>query len=121
MYLEHVNLTVSSLERSVRLYVEVFGLAVRWEGKATSGANMAHVGGDRFYLALYEGSESGTRRANDESPGLNHLGFVVEDLEAVRERLARFEIKPHAEMDYDPGRRFYFFDPDGIEVEVVES
>ena len=51
---------------------------------------------------------------------LNHFGFVVEDLDAVKEQLAGLNIQPHLEADYEPGRRLYFFDPNGVEEELVE-
>jgi hypothetical protein len=44
---------------------------------------------------------------------------VVDDLEDARERLARLGRTVHLEADYDPGRRIYFMDPDGYEVELV--
>jgi catechol 2,3-dioxygenase-like lactoylglutathione lyase family enzyme len=49
---------------------------------------------------------------------LNHYGFVVEDLEEVKRRLGEMGVEPHLEADYDPGRRIYFYDPDGVEIEL---
>jgi catechol 2,3-dioxygenase-like lactoylglutathione lyase family enzyme len=122
MFLEHVNMTVSDLDRSIDFYRRLLGLAVRWRraGDADRTA-AAHVGDDRHYIAMFQASAPEPRCPTDyESPGLNHFGFVVDDLDQARRRLAELGVTPHGEADYHPGRRLYFFDPDGIEVELVE-
>ena len=47
------------------------------------------------------------------------LGLVVDDLDETRARLLAAGASVHFEPDYEPGRRLYFLDPDGHEVEVV--
>ena len=51
--------------------------------------------------------------------GLNHLGVVVDDLDAVEARVLGMGFETHSHADYEPGRRFYFDDFNGIEIEVV--
>ena len=120
MFLEHVNMTVSDLNRSIDFYSKLLGLKVRWQGKTSDGSSAAHVGDDRCYLALFQATAEGKPSNDYSTPGLNHFGFVVDDLDAARDRVAELGAEVHAEMDYDPGRRVYIFDPDGIEVELVE-
>jgi len=120
MFLEHVNMTVSDLRRTIAFYENILGLKVRWRGKTSNGRDAAHVGDDRCYLALFEAAKPGSPDRDYERPGINHFGFVVDDLEVPRARLAAAGIEPHLEGDYDPGRRLYFYDPDGIEVELVQ-
>ena len=120
MFLEHVNMTVSELDRSIEFYVELLGLRVRWRGRTDDGAEAAHVGDDRCYLALFQAKEGGPLDVDYGRVGLNHFGIVVDDLDSARSRLAEAGVRPHFEPDYDPGRRLYFFDPDGIEVELVQ-
>ncbi len=120
MFLEHVNLTVSNLERSVEFYRKLFDFRVRWEGTIESGQPAAHIGDDRCYLALFEATEQGRACQDYGAVGLNHFGVVVDDLAASKKRLAELGITPTTEADYEPGRRLYFLDPDGIEVELVE-
>ena len=43
----------------------------------------------------------------------------VDDLDATEARVVAAGLTPFNHGDYAPGRRFYFFDPDGIEYEVV--
>ena len=120
MFLEHVNMSVSDLDQTIDFYQRVLGLGVRWRGTTTSGDPAAHIGDDHCYLALFEVVDRNAEPPDYDRLGLNHFGFVVEDLDAVRRQLAAMNIQPHLEADYEPGRRLYFFDPDGVEVELVE-
>ena len=120
MYLEHVNLTVTDLDRSVAFYCDVLDVPVRWKGAIEDGRLGAHVGDDRGYLALFQAAEGGAVEPDYGRPGLNHFGFVVDDLEKARRRLERLGSTVHREADYDPGRRIYVYDPDGHEVEFVQ-
>lgn len=124
MFLEHVNLTVRDLEHSIAYYRELLGLSLRWRGTATSDEGVvraAHVGDERCYLALFEAGRPGAVSPDYARPGLNHFGFVVEDLAAARARAVALGSVPHFEPDYEPGPRLYVFDPDGIEVELVQA
>ncbi len=120
MFLEHVNLTVADLDRTVRFYRDLFDFEVRWQGTLDDGRRAAHVGDPKHYLAFFQSRVPG-RAPNDYSQvGINHFGFVVDDLDAVKKRLHEMGIDPASEASYDPGRRLYFFDPDGVEVELVQ-
>ena len=120
MYLEHVNMTVADVDRSADFYRDLLGLKVRWRGQTADGREAAHVGDDRSYIALFQAQQH-EKPANDyHVVGLNHFGYVVDDLAAAKSRLESCGIEPHSEQDYEPGKRLYFFDPDGIEVELVE-
>ena len=121
MFLEHVNFTVSDLDRSIDFYTRLFGFKVRWKGNVDDGRLATHVGDDRQYLALFEAASPGQVAIDMTEVGLNHFGFVVESLDGMKSRLAELGVSTHAEHDYKPGRRLYFFDADGIEVELVET
>jgi catechol 2,3-dioxygenase-like lactoylglutathione lyase family enzyme len=118
--LEHVNVTVSNPERAARLMEELFGWQVRWKGPARDGGHTIHIGSREHYLALYTGRDV-TYTAADFAKGrpLNHVGIEVDDLDATEARVVAAGLKPFGHDNYDPGRRFYFLDPDGIEYEVV--
>lgn len=119
MKLEHVNLTVADLDRSVAFYRHLLGWDLRWQGQALTG-RAAHVGNADTYLALFEGpGRSAGRGADYDRVGFNHVGFAVDDLDVARERLRAAGVEITSEMDYDPGVHLYFLDPDGYEVEVV--
>jgi catechol 2,3-dioxygenase-like lactoylglutathione lyase family enzyme len=123
MRLEHANLTVSDLERSIAFFRAALGFEVRWRGTTSDPTQeAAHVGppGEAFYLSLFEAETPGRARYDYSAPGLNHVGLVVEDLDAARKRVEASGAEVHLAADYDPGRRFYFLDPDGIEFELVQ-
>jgi catechol 2,3-dioxygenase-like lactoylglutathione lyase family enzyme len=118
--IEHVNLTVSDPERSARLMEALFGWRVRWKGPARDGGRSIHVGNDIAYVALYTGPDGMHEEARyPKGEPLNHVGVLVDDLDAVEQKVIAQGLDPFNHGDYEPGRRFYFFDPDGIEYEVV--
>ena len=121
MRLEHVNLTVADLDRSLAFYCDLLDLHVRWKGAIAPDRLGAHVGDDHHYLALFQAGAAPARQAPDYTrPGINHLGFVVDDLDEVKARLDRLGGTVHFEADYEPGRCIYTADPDGNEIELVE-
>ena len=68
MFLEHVNLTVSDMERSAGFYCDLLGLRVRWKGTTSDGTPAAHVGDDRFYLALFQAKAADCGRRLQAAP-----------------------------------------------------
>lgn len=120
MFIEHVNLTVSNLPRSLKFYRRLFGWDVRWQGTTTGGTPAAHLGDERCYIALFEAPKPGRWAIDYEAVGFNHFGVVVDDLDAMTRRLDELGAEHGLEQDYEPGRRVYFIDPDGIEVELVQ-
>ncbi|MBL0769867.1 VOC family protein [Sphingopyxis sp. XHP0097] len=119
-FIEHVNITVSDPDRSAALMHAIFGWNERWRGPSLHGGRTIHVGSDTAYLALYtgpDGEHAGVRYPKGEP--LQHIGVQVDDLDATEARVAAAGLTPFNHGDYEPGRRFYFLDPDGIEFEVV--
>ncbi|MCB1384959.1 MAG: VOC family protein [Nitratireductor sp.] len=119
--LEHANITVSDPQATAAWLGRVFGWHTRWQGEAKDNGYTVHVGTDNAYLAVYAARvtrkpASGARTAPG---GLNHVGIVVDDLDETEKRVIAEGFKPMNHADYEPGRRFYFDDHDGIEFEVV--
>ena len=122
MRLEHVNITVNDIERSRRFYAELFGFETRWEGSATGSegpVKAVHMGTGDTYLSLFEAETGGRAPADYGAPGLNHFGLQVDDLAPYRQRLASMGIELHLDEHYEPGERIYFYDPSGVEIELV--
>jgi len=122
--LEHVNVTVEDPEATAAMLGSLFGWHVRWSGGAIDAGRSVHVGGDDFYVALYTGPDGQPQAAAHSSyrqkAGLNHIGVVVDDLDAVEVRVKAAGYEPHSHAEYEPGRRFYFNEENGVEIEVVE-
>src|SRR4051794_14379205 len=118
--LEHGNVTVRNPKKTAAILVDLFGWHVRWAGEARDGGHTIHVGSDEHYMAPYTGRDV-TYSAADFIKGrpLTHVGTEVGDLAATEARVLAAGLVPFSHGDSAPGRRFYFFDPDGIEYEVV--
>jgi catechol 2,3-dioxygenase-like lactoylglutathione lyase family enzyme len=124
-HLEHVNITVSNPKATARMLEQIFGWHIRWEGEAMGGAGYTlHVGTDDSYIAVYSGSDPAQTvpkaDASYQTRGaMNHIGIVVDDLDLIAQKVSAIGFKAHSHADYEPGRRFYFHDDDGVEFEVI--
>ena len=119
--IEHVNITVSDPAATAAVLERLFGWAIRWQGSAMDQGYTIHVGTDDSYLALYRPGRSpeGDAVRYTRRGALNHIGLVVEDLDAAEAKVRAAGYTPHSHADYEPGRRFYFDGDDGVEYEVV--
>lgn len=121
MFLEHANVTVKDPDASAAQLCRLFDWKIRWQGDAMDIGRTVHVGDDQSYIALY--TQPDARPSNIHSYStfgmMNHLGVVVEDLAAIETRVLNEGLTITSHADYEPGKRFYFDTPDGIEIEVV--
>lgn len=120
--LEHINMTVSDPDKTAEMLSKLFGWHVRWSGESIFGGRSVHVGDEDDYVALYRIGSPRTLESEDNYRvigAVNHLGILVDDLDAVEKRILEYGIETHSHQTYDPGSRFYFHDHDGIEYEVV--
>ena len=115
--IEHVNISVGDAAAAASAVQAIFGWRLRWSGTGINGLLVFNVGTDDHYLALATGGPEGGAWAKGRP--LNHVGVEVADLDAVEARVIAQGYEPFSHGDYAPGRRFYFFGPDGIEFEVV--
>ena len=120
-FIEHVNLTVSDPQKTAQMLCDLFGWTIRWEGPSLGDGYTVHVGTDKHYLAVYSRGDSGEgcKETYVTKGGLNHIGIVVDDIAAAERRVIEAGYIPENHGDYEPGKRFYFDDHDGIEFEVV--
>lgn len=119
--LEHVNLTVADPQKIAGILCRMFDWNIRWEGTAKDAGFTVHVGPENDYLALYRPPKmSGNSFSSYTSiKGLNHIGIVVDDIDAMEERVLNAGYKPKDHGDYEPGKRFYFNMEDALEIEIV--
>lgn len=119
---EHVNMTVSDPDKTAEMLCDIFGWHVRWSGASIHGGRSVHVGTDTHYVALYTLASAKAAVADNsysQIGAVNHLGILVDDLDAAEKRVLAAGIKTHSHQVYEPGARFYFHDADNIEYEVV--
>ncbi len=119
--LEHVNVTVAEPAKTAAVLCQLFGWHVRWQGAAKMGGFTVHVGSDDQYLALFTPPGGLKKPVNPGlyQSGLNHIGIVVDDLDACEARILAAGYQTESHADYEPGRRFYFTEENGVEIEVV--
>jgi len=124
----HVDLVVSSLERSLPFYSALLGPL----GYHRVGEVEGERGETIWYLSG-PGTAIGLREAQSESQeydryriGLHHLAFEAESRAEIDERAAwlatqdvEIESEPQ-EYTYIPGYyAVFFYDPDGLKLEIV--
>ena len=118
--IEHVNLTVSDIDRSAQFFARLMGWQQRWRGEAMNGGETIHLGEPELgqtYIASY--TDRADHAGQKKGVPLNHVGLLVDDLDEAERIVIQAGLTPFSHADYEPGRRFYFFDWDGIEFEVV--
>ena len=125
--LHHVDLVVSSIERSLPFYRELLaplGYHRISEVEGERGETIWYLGGAGCAVGLREAQSEG---ASDRyRVGLHHIAFNASSRELVDERHewlvevgATIESPPQ-EYSYIPGYyATFFYDPDGIKLEIV--
>ena len=125
--LHHIDLVVSSIERSLPFYrelLEPLGYTRVGEVEGERGETIWYIVGPAVGVGLREAQTDG---AHDRyRVGVHHVAFEAPSREVVDERhtwVARrggeIESSPR-EYTYGPGYyAFFFYDPDGIKLEIV--
>src|SRR5574341_1000004 len=111
--MRHLALKVRDIRRSKAFYQAFFVMKVVWEPDAQN----VYLSSGADNLALHEAP--GGQAAPADRQVLDHLGFVVESIERVRELEAEFRSKGARvvhpfKIHRDGSASFYLADPDGI-------
>lgn len=145
---DHINMVVSDLERSVQFYTGLLGFKevrrAHLEGEwiesivGLKGVSadvvfvVASAGEPRLELLYYESPQGETNPANSlaNTPGLRHIALRVKNIHAAAKRLKEAGVKvisepvavPASSISHDAGRKIlcYFLDPDGVLLELSE-
>lgn len=117
--LGHVNLYISEYEKSLHFYRTVLGLGDGWTRPGIGGAFLNN-GATHHDVGFIPWDSPVTRKAAS-GPGLNHLGFELEnEVEMLEDYRAALDagVKYHATADHLIARSVYSWDPDGFGVEI---
>ena len=137
--MDHVGIVVDDLAAATAFFVEV-GFTVQGQGLIEDGWVDRVVGleGIRVEFAMVEAPDghgrlelikfhappgpAGDRQAPANTPGIRHLAFVVDDIDAVIARLDAHgaELVGEVERYGDVYRLCYLRGPEGIIVELAE-
>jgi catechol 2,3-dioxygenase-like lactoylglutathione lyase family enzyme len=146
MRVNHVNIVVADMERSLALYAGLLGMRVTFDTElrgnwieAVSGLSGVSArcvfcqpsgGGCRFELLEFRTPAGATLEANSfaNTGGLRHVALEVDDLDRLYERLVAAGVSavsppvtvPFRIVDGLQKRLCYVYDPDGVIVELCE-
>ena len=122
-FLEHINITSTDVDETVRFLLTAMPeFGVRGGGEGEKARRWVHVGTEESYLCVED--RGATERGPHEPyvhPGLKHIGFVVEDGRATADRLANAGYSQGSTfLDHPHRHRYYFFGHDGNEEVLVQ-
>jgi glyoxylase I family protein len=128
---DHLDLVVTDLERSLEFYnglLQPLGFTRNSEIEGERGERVVYIGGTGgASVSLRQAQSDAHPTPYDRyAVGVHHVAFFADSREAVderaawlRERGAEIESEP-AEYDYTPGYyAVFFYDPDGIKLEIL--
>lgn len=119
--LEHVNISVKKPDETAKLLCQLFNWKIRWSGNAMDSGYTVHVGNNQSYLALYTNPKikDNDQRDHAQANNLNHIGIVVEDLDAYKAKATELGLIPNSFRDYKYCNSFYVEDKYGLELEII--
>ncbi|MGI8478730.1 MAG: VOC family protein [Gaiellaceae bacterium] len=125
--LHHIDLVVSSIEHSLPFYrelLEPLGYTRVGEVEGERGETIWYLAGTGVALGLREAQTKGV--FDRYRIGVHHVAFEATSREMVDERHDWLVVRggdiesPPKEYGYIPGYyAFFFYDPDGIKLEIV--
>lgn len=116
--MRHIALKVRSAARSKKFYQDILGMDVVWEPDRQN----VYLSSGCDNIAIHEVTDSFAERAEERQ--LDHLGFVVESVDRVKELEEDFRERGvtivHAfKVHRDGSASFYCADPDGIVIQML--
>lgn len=123
--IDHINMCVTNLERSIDFYHDVFGFEIKENHRDLKKYPWVTLGIPNVaYLILYETDEA--KESRDKR--IIHFGFALKmdkRMDDVLERILKAGIKTKTNKDgnpyivhYDKSSSIYLEDPDGYELDV---
>ncbi|HKB23738.1 MAG TPA: VOC family protein [Methylomirabilota bacterium] len=130
--IKHIALSTQDVDKTARFYIDVFGMKEIGKIDSPSARGYYLSDGDinLAILNFKNDASAGAERGKDWS-GIHHIGFQVEGLEAITERLAAAGSKPRDDINQalgvGQGHHRYanvevkYSGPDGVTVDVSET
>jgi predicted lactoylglutathione lyase len=121
IYLEHANITVNDLQEAIRFFQTAFP-HFKIRGGGNDMREWVHFGDDHTYIAINQAQQNDLMVTKDyDSIGINHLGFVVQNVDEIAENLLKKGYKRDYPKQVEQFRvRDYFADADGNQYEFVQ-
>jgi catechol 2,3-dioxygenase-like lactoylglutathione lyase family enzyme len=116
--MRHIALKVRSAARAKKFYQEILGMSVVWEPDPQN----IYLSSGCDNIAIHEVSDNFLKSAEESQ--LDHLGFIVESIECVKDleqdfRARGVTIVHPFKIHRDGSASFYCADPDGIVIQML--
>jgi catechol 2,3-dioxygenase-like lactoylglutathione lyase family enzyme len=130
--IKHIAIATQDVDKTARFYVEVFGLEeiAKIDNPNASGYYLSD-GNINVAILNFKNDEVAGIEHGKEYSGLHHIGFQVESLEEIAEKLAAANAKPRDDINkalgvgMDRGHHanveVKYGGPDGVVVDVSET
>jgi len=122
--LEHANLIVRNIDSTILFLQTAFPrFRIRHDSGEVPGGRWVHFGCEDSYIALEQATREPTEPWQPYSgrPGLNHLGYAVDDVAALRTRMLEAGYQESTIPNHHRHRRrVYFYDKEGNDWEFVQ-
>lgn len=121
--LHHVAIIVSDYQKSKEFYVDLLGFEVIRENyRPERNYHKLDLKFGNSELEIFAMPNNPKRVSNPEACGLRHLAFKVDAIEEVIAELAAkgIDCEPIRIDDYTNEKMTFFFDPDGLPLELHE-
>jgi len=130
--IKHIALSTQDVDRTARFYIEVFGMKeiARIDSPGASGYYLSDGDINLAILNFKNDAVAGIERGKGWS-GIHHIGFQVEDLEVIAEKLAAAGAAPRDDVNQALGVghghreggnvEVKYAGPDGVMVDVSET
>ena len=129
--IKHIALSTQDVDKTAKFYIDVFGMKeiAKIDGPGAKGYYLSDGDINLAILNFKNDAVAGVERGKDWS-GIHHIGFQVESLEAITERLKSAGSSPRDDINQalgvGHGRRYAnvevkYTGPDGVTVDVSET
>ena len=121
----HIAIIGTEYIKTKEFYVDKLGFEVTSEhNRPEKNDIIINVKQGNLVLEIFikEDAPLRPKMPSPEHSGLRHLAFKVDDVEAVLKKFDELDI-PHEELrydDFDNKKMAFFFDPDGLPLEIHE-
>ena len=131
--IKHIALSTQDVDKTAKFYIDVFGMKEigRINNPNTTGYYLSDGDLNLAILNFKNDAVAGVERGKEWS-GIHHIGFQVESLEAIAEKLAAVGSEPRHDINealgVGPGHdhrhgnvEVKYIGPDGVTVDVSET
>ena len=116
--LDHVNMNVKDLEKTVEFYKKLFGFEIRKDDNSPNKLDVPSkiIGNDSIKLCLYEDPQMSP------AGGIAHFGFHVANFDAIMNKCKELDVEVLYEgpVEFEKSKSVYIKDPSGYDIELSE-